>query len=73
MKGLFLLNERGSDMNWTKWLLKLLPNLVASISSPLRTELVSFAKKFREDAKKTANPWDDFAADIICFVLGIDG
>lgn len=54
-------------------MLKLLPNLVASISAPLRTELVSFAKKFREDAKKTTNPWDDFAADIICFVLGVDG
>jgi len=60
-------------MNWTGWLLKLLPNLVASISAPLRTELVNFAKKFREDAKKTPNPWDDFAADIICFVLGVNG
>lgn len=54
-------------------MLKLLPNLVASISAPLREQLVKFAKQFREDAKKTPNPWDDFAADVICFVVGIDG
>lgn len=60
-------------MDWSKWLLKLFPNLVASISKPLRDELVIFAKNFREKAKKTENPWDDFAADFICYVLGIDG
>jgi len=60
-------------MNWTAWLLKLLPNLVASISEPLRKLLVDFAKDFRERAKKTPNPWDDFAADILCWVVGIDG
>ena len=54
-------------------MLKLLPNLVASISAPLRDQLVKFAKQFREDAKKTPNPWDDFAADVLCFVVGIDG
>ncbi|MBA7622226.1 hypothetical protein ES703_29600 [subsurface metagenome] len=59
-------------MDWTKWLLKLLPNLVASISAPLRTELIKFAKNWREEAKKTDNPWDDFAADVFCWVLGID-
>jgi len=59
-------------MDWTKWLLRLLPNLVASISGPLRAELVAFAKKFRDDAKKTTNPWDDLAAEFICYVLGID-
>ena len=60
-------------MNWLKWLLKLYPNLVASISEPLRIELVQFAKSFREKAKKTPNPWDDFAAEVLCFVLGING
>ena len=59
-------------MNWTKWLLELLPNLVASISEPLRKELVTFAKNFREGAKKTSNPWDDFAAAVLCWVVGID-
>lgn len=59
-------------MNWTAWFMKLLPNLVASISEPLRKALVDFAKKFREDAKKTPNPWDDFAADVLCWVVGID-
>ncbi len=60
-------------MDWTKWLFKLLPNLIASISAPLRKALMDFAKQFREDAKKTENPWDDFAADIMCWILGIDG
>jgi len=60
-------------MDWKKWILKLLPNLVASISGPLRAELVTFAKGFREKAKKTDNPWDDFAADVLCWALGIDG
>jgi len=60
-------------MNWTKWLLRLLPNLVASVSPELRQRLVEFAKQFRADAKKTKNPWDDFAADVICWALGIDG
>ena len=60
-------------MDWTKWLLKLLPNLVASISPALREKLVKFAKEFKADTRKTENPWDDFAADVICWVLGIDG
>ncbi|MBA7479188.1 hypothetical protein ES707_14620 [subsurface metagenome] len=60
-------------MNWLKWLLKLYPNLVASISEPLRVELVRFAKDFKVKAAKTLNPWDDFAAEVLCFVLGLDG
>jgi len=60
-------------MDWNKWLMRLLPNLVASITPALREQLIKFAKQFREDAKKTANPWDDFAADAICWVVGVDG
>lgn len=60
-------------MDWTKWLIRLLPNLLASISGPLRQNMIEFAKNFREEAKKTKNPWDDFAADVICWALGIDG
>lgn len=60
-------------MDWKKWFFKLLPNLLASISGPLRKSMIDFAKNFREEAKKTENPWDDFAADVICWVLGIDG
>jgi len=60
-------------MDWSKWFMKLLPNLIASVSSPLRKSLVDFAKSFREEAKKTENPWDDFLAALICSMLGIDG
>lgn len=60
-------------MDWTQWLMRLLPNLVASVSQPLREELVTFAKNFKVKAAKTENPWDDFAAAVICWALGIDG
>ncbi len=60
-------------MDWSKWFLQLLPNLIASVSAPLRQQLVTFAKKFKEDAAKTENPWDDFLAALICTMLGIDG
>ena len=38
---------------------------------PLRQDLIKFAEEFRSKAKKTENPWDDFPADIICWLLGI--
>lgn len=60
-------------MDWSKWFLQLLPNLIASVSAPLREQLVTFAKKFKADAAKTENPWDDFLAALICTMLGIDG
>lgn len=60
-------------MDWTQWFIKLLPNLVASVTPDLRKRLVEFAKQFRADCKKTENPWDDFLAALICSMLGIDG
>jgi len=55
----------------SSWILRLLPLILQAISEPLRNELVKFAKKFREDARKTPNPWDDFIADIICWLLQV--
>lgn len=60
-------------MDWTKWLFKLLPNIMVSISGPLRAELVSFAKEFKVKAKKTENPWDDLVAEGLCWLVGVDG
>ncbi len=54
------------------WIFKLLLQILSVISGPLRTQLTDFAKKFREDARKTANPWDDILADIICWLLQVD-
>lgn len=54
----------------TRWL-RLITLILAALSGPMKEELIQFAKKFREDARKTPNPWDDFAADIICWLLGI--
>ena len=53
------------------WWLRLIALVLAALSGPLRTQLIAFAKEFREKARETPNPWDDFAADIICWLLGI--
>ncbi|MBA7534305.1 hypothetical protein ES705_26551 [subsurface metagenome] len=54
-----------------QWWLRLVAMVLAALSGPLKEELVKFAKAFRVSAQKTENPWDDFAADIICWLLGI--
>lgn len=59
-------------MNWTYWLMLLMPNLVASVSPDLRQEMIKFAKTFKAAAAKTQNPWDDFIAAIIYWVLGLN-
>ncbi|NVM23075.1 MAG: hypothetical protein HWN68_14990 [Desulfobacterales bacterium] len=59
-------------MNWTAWMMRLMPNLVASVSPPLRTKLVNFAKSFYDDAKKSENPWDHFIAEVINWAVGIN-
>lgn len=53
------------------WWLRLFKMVLAVLSGPMRDELIEFAKQFRDKARATANPWDDFAADIICWLLGI--
>ena len=53
------------------WWLRLAGLVLAAMSGPLREELVKFAEAFREKARQTPNPWDDFAADAICWALGI--
>ena len=60
-------------MDWTRWLLILLPNLVASVDPDLRKELIEFAKRFRELASKTKNPWNTFIAEVLCWAIGLDG
>lgn len=54
-----------------EWWLRLVTLVLAALSGPLREELMKFAVAFRDSARKTPNPWDDFAADVICWVLGI--
>ncbi len=53
------------------WWLRLIALVLAALSDPLRAQLIVFAREFREKARKTPNPWDDFAADIMCWLLGI--
>lgn len=54
-----------------KWIIPLIALIMDKISEPLRELLVKFAEEFREKARQTPNEWDDFAADIICWLLSI--
>ena len=54
------------------WLIRLLTWLLPLVSPQLRKDLEIFAKKFREDARKTENQADDVLADILCWLLGIE-
>lgn len=53
------------------WVLRLIALILAALSGPLKAELIKFATDFRAKARQTENPWDDFAADILCWLLGI--
>lgn len=55
----------------SNWWLRLVQLILPVVSGPLRKELIDFAVAFREKARQTPNPWDDFAADIICWALGL--
>lgn len=54
-----------------EWWLRLIGLVLAALSGPMREELVKFAKAFREQARKTTNPWDDYVADILCWLLQV--
>lgn len=45
--------------------------MLSLTSGPLREELVKFAKAFREKARSTPNPVDDFVGDALCWILGV--
>lgn len=54
------------------WLQRLILQILLAATPAIAEELRQFARDFRERAKKTPNPWDDAAADLICFVLGVE-
>ena len=58
-------------MNWKNFVDRLVLQILGSISGDLMTGLKDFAVKFRNQARKTTNPWDDVLADLICGLLGI--
>lgn len=53
------------------WLQRLFLNVLLAATPAIRDELKKFAADFRERAEKTTNPWDDAAADLLCFILGV--
>lgn len=54
-----------------EWWLRLIRMILLAMSGPMRQDLIKFAEAFRAKAKQTENPWDDFAADILCWLLGM--
>lgn len=58
-------------MDWKKFFQQMAGQILGSVSSNLLVALKDFALKFREDAAKTENPWDDILADFICGMLGV--
>lgn len=54
------------------WIINLIRRILGSASAPLRKVLTDFAVSFRDQARKTTNPWDDILADIICWILQVD-
>ena len=54
-----------------KWFFTLLMQVLGAMTPQLRKTLEAFAKDFREQARKTPNPWDDLLADVICSLLGV--
>lgn len=46
-------------------------NILLAATPTIAAELRKFAAEFRERAKQTPNPWDDAAADLVCFLLGV--
>lgn len=55
-----------------EWIVKFIMNVLSNVSEPLRVELENFAKNFRQHAQETPNPYDDFLANIICWILNVD-
>jgi len=62
-------------INWT-WIINLLVlalgPLLRIVTDSLREELEDFLKAYYVKARETANPWDDFLADVLCRALKID-
>ena len=58
-------------MDWKKFFQQMAAQILGSVSANLLVELKKFAEKFRADARKTKNPWDDILADFICGMLGV--
>lgn len=58
-------------MDWKKFFQQMAAQILGSVSVNLLIQLKEFAEKFREDARKTENPWDDILADFMCGMLGV--
>lgn len=58
-------------MDWRKFLAQIAAQMLGSVSETLLISLRAFAIRFRQDARDTANPWDDILADFICGMIGV--
>lgn len=62
-------------MKWN-WIInlvaKMLSPLVGIVSTEIREVLVKFIKDFYARAEKTPNGWDDFLAELLAKIVGVD-
>ncbi|GAI16062.1 unnamed protein product [marine sediment metagenome] len=55
-----------------QFIIRLFAQILGAASPAIRTDLVTFCKKYKEEAKKTPNPWDDILAEMLCWIVGVD-
>jgi len=48
-----------------KWILRLLPLILTTLTPSLKQAIDSFLQEFKAKATQTKNPWDDFAAELL--------
>ncbi len=48
-----------------KWIIKLLPLILTTLTPSLKQAIEKFISDFKTQATRTANPWDDFAAELL--------
>jgi len=53
-------------------IISLLKPIMGVISPKLRTELEEFLKDYYKKAMETENPWDDFLANLLLHIFGVE-
>ena len=48
-----------------KWIIRLLPLILTTLTPTLKAVIDKFVNDFKTQAEKTSNPWDDFAAELL--------
>lgn len=77
IKVLCRLNDKGpralvkGENTMDTWWIKLVEQIVNSISPELRKAVIGFVEQLEKQAKATPNPWDDVFVGVLKLVLAI--